>query len=161
GELNRYIRFGNSHTDVIAENLHELAANRSFTLKLATSTMAYNIFDLVRIRDWWSSLAERHETVSGAFNFASVVLAPAWLNPRVLSDSVRAKAAARLEAAMIKTEFVPVIDNLRQPYLGDELHNRFVRYTRTMESMRGNRIDRLVPELAAELDRRESHVSAV
>lgn len=47
--------------------------------------------------------------------------------------------------------YADVITMLEQPYLGDDLHNRFVEYTLAMDEYRGTRIAEVVPELEDEM----------
>jgi len=47
--------------------------------------------------------------------------------------------------------YADVVTMLEQPYLGDDLHNRFVEYTLAMDEYRGTRILEVAPELEDEM----------
>ena len=152
GELNKYIRFGNSHTDLISENIAKFSEMKNIKIGRATSTMVYNIINLIQLRDWWIEFAKRNDRISLSHSsFNNFVTHPQWLNPCVLSDKFRKSIVLALEKNQIHGEFKFVINLLKSEYLGDELHNRWVSYTRSMESIRKNSILDIVPELKEEM----------
>jgi hypothetical protein len=50
-------------------------------------------------------------------------------------------------------DFDFIITTLGNNYLGDDIHQQWVEYTELMESIRGNSILELVPQLTSELKR--------
>lgn len=150
GKLNEYIRYKDSSIETIIRSIEKIDAMPNVQLTLSVSTMVYNIFNLVEIRDFWLEMANKHKFVKDVF-FNIVVTNPIYLNPAVLSDPVRQQLVDYYTKNQIKNEFGSIIKSLSNPYLGDEIHNEWVTYTRKMEAMRGNRIEDIVPELANEL----------
>jgi sulfatase maturation enzyme AslB (radical SAM superfamily) len=153
GALNQFIRYGANDTEQLVENIAYFAAHGNVQINRVTSVMVYNVFALVELRDWWEGLAAKYAAVYSDCPFDLVVISPRWLNPCVLSDSTRRKAWAELERHQKKEEFQAAIKNLRSPYLGDEMHNRWVGYTQTMEKIRKNCMVEVCPQLEQELVR--------
>jgi MoaA/NifB/PqqE/SkfB family radical SAM enzyme len=155
GELNSYIRYGKSHTDLISENVLRFCELGNAVVEKTTSVMAYNVSRLIEIRNWWVRLAEKNEAIYALSPMDLIVLAPRSQSPNVLSDGFRARIVQELEQAQLHMEFAAVIRCLQRPYAGDQEHDRWVNYTLAMQKVRSNDLLALVPELEPELAIRE------
>ena len=147
GKLNEYIRYGTgSNSDDIKKNIDVFNSSiKNFQLSLSVSTMIYNIFNLVEIRDFWKELTKQYNAIDPFFNI--IVTDPKYLDPRLLPFEAREKLIEFYKKNQRKNEFEIVIKGLAGDYLGDKVHNNWVTYTNEMEKIRGNSIIELVPEL--------------
>lgn len=150
GPLNEYIRYGDSSIEKIISTIETVDKIPNVQMTLSVSTMVYNIFNLVEIRDLWIELSKKYKFVKDYY-FNIIVTTPIYLNPGVLSDSTRNELIEYYTKNQIKNEFSGIIKSLSNPYLGDKIHNDWVTYTRKVEALRGNRIEDIVPQLAKEL----------
>ncbi|MFN7455603.1 MAG: twitch domain-containing radical SAM protein [Pseudobdellovibrionaceae bacterium] len=151
GQLNEYIRYGPSDTDLIKKNIKKFNELANVTIDRITSILPYNLTQLIEIRNWWTDLSKQCDKVLPVAEFKLVVTSPPWLNPCVLSDGFRDKVVNHLKKNQINREFEPMLPALAESFQGAALHNRWVKYTRSMEQIRGNSIVKLVPELESEL----------
>jgi len=147
--LFEYVRYGEGNIEKIEKLVSRINELENSILAMSVSTMAYNIFDIVNIRDLWMKWRKSYKFVPPFFNI--IVTGPEYLNVCVLSDNVRKELISHLTKYQLADEFNVIINALSNDYLGDEMHNRWVDYTKKMESMRGNNILDLVPELKDEL----------
>ena len=147
--LFEYIRYGEGSIENIEKLVSKINELKNSVLAMSVSTMAYNIFDIVNIRDLWLKWKKSYKFVEPFFNI--IVTHPDYLNVCVLSDDVRKELISYLTKSQLSNEFTVVISALSNDYLGDTIHNRWVEYTKKMEAMRGNNILELVPELKNEL----------
>lgn len=150
GKLNEYIRYGDSSIENIIKTVEKINTISNVEITISVSTMVYNIFNLVEIRDFWLEITKKYKIEQYPY-FNIVVTEPVFLNPCVLSDSVRQELIKHYTHHQLREEFEPVLRALANPYLGDDIHNEWVNYTRKIEAMRGNRIEDIVPQLANEL----------
>lgn len=151
GKLNEYIRYGNNtNTEQLKKHIEIFSSSiKNLELTLSVSIMVYNIFNLVNIREYWQHELKNYNLMKPFFNI--VVVDPPYLNPCVLSFETRTKLIEYYTANQIRNEFDVVIQSLAGEYLGDDVHNNWVRYTAEMEKLRGNSILDIVPELKEEL----------
>lgn len=149
GELFDYIRYGESSIEKIENLVSKINQLDNSRLSMSVSTMVYNIFKLVEIRDLWDDWKKKYKFYDQYFNI--VVTEPNYLNVCVLSDAVRKELIDYLTKHQHYNEFNVVIKSLKNQYLGDDVHNKWVNFTKKMEAMRGNNILDLVPELKDEL----------
>jgi organic radical activating enzyme len=151
GELNEYIRYGHSHTDLIEKFIHRFSALDNIEIHRATSLMAFNAHDLIDIRDWWLGLAAKNQRVFADSPFTSVVMSPAWLNPIVLTENYRQLQAERLLKNQRKEEFELAIYNLKTGPTNQALRMRFKKFKNSMEKIRGNSLTQIAPFLDQEI----------
>lgn len=150
GKLNEYIRYKDSSIENILSNIEKIDALENSFICFSMTTMVYNIFSLVELRDMWLDMKKKYNVFDFPF-FNLVVSYPYHLHPSVLSDKTRHELIEYYTKNQIKDEFKTVIKTLEQPYAGDARHNEWVNYTKKMESLRSNSIIDLVPQLADEL----------
>lgn len=144
-----YIRYGESSIEKIEKLISVVNKLDNSMLGISVSTMVYNIFKLVEIRDLWIDWRSKYKFRNPFFNI--VVTHPNYLNICVLSDATRKHLIEHLTKNQIANEFEVVLTALANEYLGDEIHNKWVDYTKNIEALRGNNILDLVPELKDEL----------
>ena len=70
---------------------------------------------------------------------------------RTLTDPTRQKLVEFYSNLNADGDFEKVIQTLSSDYSGDEMHNQWIEYTELMETVRGNNILDIVPELKDEL----------
>jgi sulfatase maturation enzyme AslB (radical SAM superfamily) len=157
GKLNEYIRYGsntNSNTEQLKKNIEIFASFiKNIELTFSVSVMVYNIFNLLEIKKLWTLELSKYNNFIPAF-FSIIVIDPMYLNPCVLSNETRLKLVDFYKQHQVRDEFEIVINSLSGEYLGDKIHNDWVRYTNEMELLRSNSILELVPELTEELQYR-------
>lgn len=151
GDVQTYIRHGDSSNANIEEFIETFAKIEGIRIQHMTSVMAYNVFSLERLTDWWNGLRERYPTVMRQAVYNNTVIHPEYLSVRILKDDTRARLAARyreLDAEL----YDPVIRQLELPFAGDALRQRFVEVTLYMDRRLGMNILKTIPEFAAEFD---------
>jgi len=151
GKVQEYIRHGPSSIPRIETFIRAFSALPRIELDLCVSIMAYNVFSLDRITDWWNGQRETYgRKLKSPLRFHLEVIEPAILNVNVLQDATR-KALVRKYRALGDADYASVIHALRQPFAGVALHNDFVAYTRGMDDLRRESVLDAIPELAPEL----------
>jgi radical SAM protein with 4Fe4S-binding SPASM domain len=153
GELFNYIRYGDAKFNDIEPVIARVNTLNNVNIRLNCSTMNYNAFNLVEIRDWKINLSKKYDKIITYGGFQNMVQSPAYLSVNTLSDNVRNQLIDYYTANNDSGDFSIVITTLRNNYLGDEEHQKWVEYTELMESIRGNNILELVPQLTSELKR--------
>ena len=149
GKLNEYIRYGNgSNTENIKKNIEVFKSSvKGFRVQPSVSTMIYNIFNLLEIRDFWMELNSKYERDNNQIAFRILVNNPIYLNIQILPKDVRKELIEYYKKNQLLDEFEIVLKTLAGEYLGDKVHNEWVTYTKKMEKLRGNSIVELVPRL--------------
>lgn len=154
-KLNPYIRWSHRNfatLDKIEHTIELMSSYPEIDMSISTSVMIYNIFSLVDIRDWWSSLIEKypnnirfHKNI-----FENVVTTPS-VSVRNLSDVTRHELIKFYqENQSDMNEFISVINELSKDYFGDQLHNQWVDYTKGLDHLRGTSILDIEPRLTSE-----------
>jgi MoaA/NifB/PqqE/SkfB family radical SAM enzyme len=150
GELNKYIRFGaDTSIENIEQTLKQLNENGNCEFNFSVSIMVYNIFDIVNIRNLWRDWQTKYKSTDHIY-FRNMVWWPRFLNSNVLTDYTRNKLVDFYTDNNVNNEFNFIINYLRKDYLGNDLHNQWIDYTKKMEKNRRNSILDIVPELATE-----------
>jgi radical SAM protein with 4Fe4S-binding SPASM domain len=151
GELFNYIRYGDAKFNDIEPVIARVNTLNNVNIRLNCSTMNYNAFNLVEIRDWKIDLSKKYDKIITYGGFQNMVQSPAYLSVNTLSDDIRKQLIDYYTVNNDSGDFSIVITTLRNNYLGDEEHQKWVEYTELMESIRGNSILELVPQLTSEL----------
>jgi len=157
GELNQYIRYDvdghfSSHTDDIKYNISQFLKIPRCHVAPICSVQASNIFRLDEFRSWWHEeiVPLNPKLVSVEPLFTNIVIWPEHLSTRVLSDHTR-NYLINFYKSFNTSIYDQVIKFLNQPYLGDEIHNKFVKFIEDIDKTRKKSLKKLVPEMAAEL----------
>jgi MoaA/NifB/PqqE/SkfB family radical SAM enzyme len=148
--VQEYIRRGPSEIERIEAFIESFAELANTTFDMSCSVMAYNVFHLERIADWWLGHARRWPTKFGKHRFALHVVEPLILSVDVLQDETR-RALREKYAALDNADYASVLQALSQPWAGARIHDDFVAYTRGMDELNGTDVEALIPELAHEL----------
>jgi pyruvate-formate lyase-activating enzyme len=150
GPLQAYIRRGPSENERIEEFLHRWSALERVQFTINVSVMAYNVFSLDRVSEWWNGLASRYPGKFAPLVFGLHVVDPAYLSVSVLTDATR-RSLVRKYSRLPDADYSSVIQSLQQPYAGAELHDKFVTYTRDMDNAWQADVLAAVPDLKPEL----------
>lgn len=158
-EINRYIRygFGNpkiSSLDNIYKNLKKFSQlNNLKSLSPAPTVQVLNIFDLWNFWQWWMSeiFILRSESI-GTPVFEHFVFHPEYLSIRVLRDGTKNYLINYYRSLNMPEFFDKVINVLEQPYLGDELHDKFKNYILRIDKTRERTILDIEPRLKYDLN---------
>jgi radical SAM protein with 4Fe4S-binding SPASM domain len=150
GALQKYIRQGPSGTDRIEAFIAEFATLESITFSVNVSVMAFNVFHLDQITDWWHGIRSLYPDKTHPLVYGSVVSHPRKLSLSVLQDDTRLRLIEKYRAAS-GADYGSVIQCLQQPFGGPDRHDEFVRYTREHDKLWKSNILDVVPELAGEL----------
>jgi radical SAM protein with 4Fe4S-binding SPASM domain len=116
----------------------------------SVSVMAYNVFSLDRIAEWWNGFRATRPDLFPPLAFGLHVVDPPYLSVNVLQDSTREQLAAKYRR-LSNADYSCVLQSLAQPFSGVALHNEFVRFTRDMDKVWNSDVLQAVPELAAEM----------
>jgi radical SAM protein with 4Fe4S-binding SPASM domain len=155
GELFNYIRYGDAKFDNIEPVIAKVnALNNSVNIRMSCSFMNYNAFNLIEVRDWKINLSKKYDKIITQGGFNNSVQSPSYLSINTLSDPTRKQLIDFYTANNNSGEFNVVINTLRNNYLGDDIHRKWVEYTELMESIRGNNILELVPQLSIEMKKK-------
>jgi hypothetical protein len=156
GATQTYIRAGKSEVEnieaVIKIAIEVIGKSGRTYLQFSAlpSIMAYNVATLPDIATWWETkIAPLHKNVL-PMSFHHFVIDPPELSVRVLRDHTRSQIAARLEALDAKL-YTNVVNMLRQPYLGDELHDKFVAVTKQNDLVLNQSVHQALPHLGHEV----------
>jgi radical SAM protein with 4Fe4S-binding SPASM domain len=148
GDLFNYIRYGDATFEKVEPTIARLNELPSINIEVSTAVMNYNIYGLVDINDWVLDMSKKYSKVNPKCGFTNCVSHPAYLSVKTLSDETRnylidyyTKNTKR------KSEFSRVISTLSSGYSGDKTHNFWLDYTILMQTVRGNDILKIVPEL--------------
>jgi radical SAM protein with 4Fe4S-binding SPASM domain len=150
GELFNYIRYGDAKFDDIEPVIAKLNELPNIKIECQTAVMNYNIFNLLEIKEWVKNLSSKYSKVRAEGGYANCVQHPNYLSLQTLSDSTR-KSLAEYYTNIDFNEFRQVIATLNGSYIGNHIHNMWVDYTELMQTVRGNNILDIVPQLVNEL----------
>lgn len=150
GALQGYIRRGPSDNERIEAFMDAFSTLDRIWFTVSVSVMTYNIFRLDQISAWWNGLAKRYPGKLGQISYGLTVTHPNKLSVRALQDETR-QALIEKYSALHDADYTAVVQALRHPFGGVELHNDFVRYTEDMDKMWNADILDVVPELRAEM----------
>jgi MoaA/NifB/PqqE/SkfB family radical SAM enzyme len=93
GKVYEYIRGDDRFTfQQLEENIKKFRKLENTTIIFAVTIMAYNIFEINNIWDWYLDFKESGEEIS----FSNIVVNPAYLDYRILPQKLREKAASKL-----------------------------------------------------------------
>ena len=151
GELFNYIRYGDAKFSELEKNIALVNELPNARINISSASMNYNAFNLLDIKDWVNKLNVKYSKVCTSGCFSMVVQSPEYLSMTTLSDATRKKLIDFYSRYNKNNELDLVINKLSNSYAGNELHNKWVDYTRTMEELRGNNILDIVPQLESEL----------
>jgi MoaA/NifB/PqqE/SkfB family radical SAM enzyme len=127
--LYEYIRGGNNFTFAqLNQNLKHYNFDRVI---ISVTVMAYNIAHLGKIQSWYDNVKQDHWSIY----FNNVVAQPAYLNPRILPNSI-------LDAIDYK---LPNIDYTQDVLLGKHI-DKFVNFTRDLDGIRNTNVLDYCPE---------------
>lgn len=150
GDVQQYIRKGPSEIERIERFIESFAELPRLTFGMSCSVMAYNVFQLDRIADWWNAHASRWPEKFFVHRFSLHVVEPRLLSVEVLQDDTRSALHAKYER-LSNADYRSVLQALEQPWAGAKLHDEFVAYTRGMDELHGQDAAVVIPELAHEL----------
>jgi MoaA/NifB/PqqE/SkfB family radical SAM enzyme len=151
GDLFNYIRYGDVKFETIEPNLAKLNEMPNAGILISVASMNYNAFNLLEIRDWTILMSEKYNKVQRLAGFNNCVVSPDYLSLATLSDDARKYLVEFYTKNSIDNEFQYVINLLSNEFLGEQIHNQWVEYTELLETVRGNKIVNIVPQLAKEL----------
>jgi sulfatase maturation enzyme AslB (radical SAM superfamily) len=151
GELFNYIRYGEAKFDSIEPTIAKLNEVEGISMLVSVAAMNYSAFSLLEVRDWTVELSKKYKHLAKLPGFNNCVISPNYLSLATLSDPTRKYLIDFYTKNSIEDEFKYVINLLANDYLGDEIHTNWVEYTELMQTVRGNNILDIVPQLADEL----------
>jgi sulfatase maturation enzyme AslB (radical SAM superfamily) len=150
-ELFNYIRYGDAKFIDIESVIAKLNVLTNISVQFQVSIMNYNIFNLEEIREWGVKMSEKYSVVHNVTGFSNCVQYPKYLSLQTLSDDTRKELIAYYNNLRYSTHYETVIKALEAEYIGDDIHDDWVHYTNLMQTVRGNNILSIVPQLAKEL----------
>jgi MoaA/NifB/PqqE/SkfB family radical SAM enzyme len=151
GDLFNYIRYGDAKFETIEPNIAKLNGIPNVVILISVASMNYNAFNLLEIRDWTILMSEKYNKVQRLAGFNNCVVSPDYLSLATLSDDARKYLIEFYTKNSIDNEFQYVINLLSNEFLGEQIHTQWVEYTELLETVRGNKIVNIVPQLAKEL----------
>lgn len=151
-DLFEYIRYGDASFDQVEHVIEKLNKLPNVAMLVSVAPMNYNAFSLVDIRNWTVKMSNKYRLLKPLPGFNNCVIDPKYLSLRTLSDDTRKYLIDFYTKNTIDNEFQYVINLLSNEFIGQEIHNQWVEYTKLIESSRGNSIIKIVPELEKELN---------
>lgn len=151
GELFNYIRYGDAKFETIETTVAKLNEILNIGILVSVAAMNYNAFSLLEIRDWTIEMSKKYPQVRPMAGFSNCVILPNYLSLTTLSDAARKQLIDYYTQNSIGDEFKYVINLLSNENSGGEIHAQWVEYTELMETLRGNSIIKIVPQLIPEL----------
>ena len=161
GDLNTWIRFApntqyTSDIDNVTKTLIRFSKLKNLNhFSLSCAISVYNIFNLEELRQWWQNniltLYPQKEHIPKRPNFKHFVLRPENQSALVLQPETLSALIEYYTHLNYNDLYSPVIDYLKNGYLGNELHNQWVHRTKTLEKLRDKKIADIVPQLRNEL----------
>jgi len=146
--LFNYIRYGDATFEKVEPTIAKLNEIPLINIEISTAVMNYNIYRLIDIRDWVLEMSKKYSKINPICGFSNCVSHPTYLSLRTLSDESRNYLIDYYTKNSKTTyEFSKVISTLSSGYSGDEIHNFWLDYTILMQTVRGNDILKIVPEL--------------
>jgi len=152
-ELNQYIRFDpknpeKSHTDNIKRNILTYAQLDNAAVQLLPTVQVHNIFKLQQLDNWWIDeiYSMNTNTIKPYHNFNHLLFGPKELRINVLSDSTRQTLINHYQSLKNSEIYNVVCDALSKPAVDIHTHNKFVNYTKVLDSTRLTTFLNLVPE---------------
>lgn len=153
GELFNYVRYGDAKFESVEPVIAALNTVKNMSMIVSVAAMNYTAFNLLDIRTWSMKLSEKYDKLFPIPSYNNCVVSPDYLSMATLSDETRAKLIEFYTSNSINNEFVNVIQLLSNKFIGEEIHTQWVEYTKLLETVRGNNITSIVPELTKELRR--------
>ena len=151
GKVQEYIRRGPSEIPRIERFIEAFATLKKIEFTLSISIMAYNVFSLDRITQWWNGFRDVYPgKMRYPLFFLLEVISPPILSVNVLQDATRRELLAKYRG-LSDANYAAVIAALEQPFGGAQIHNDFVEYTRGMDRIWKSDVLDAVPELASEM----------
>ena len=150
GDVQTYIRHGDSQIENIERFVREFAAVGEISFRALPTVMVYNVFALDDIHRWWTGLTTRVAARFDPLRFYNFVVSPAHLSVMCLQDATRQRLAARYES-LDPELYQRVVQTLRLPFAGAATHDALVRTTLETDRMLGKSVFDAVPELAEEM----------
>jgi radical SAM protein with 4Fe4S-binding SPASM domain len=150
GAVQDYIRRGPSDIARIERFIAAFSSLPRIRFLLSISVMAYNIFSLDRITDWWEGFRRTDADRFERLEFHLLVVEPPYLSVSVLNDRTRRTLVQKYRARS-DADYSSVIFTLEQPFAGIDVHNKFVTYTHDMDRVWKTDVLHVVPELAPEM----------
>jgi MoaA/NifB/PqqE/SkfB family radical SAM enzyme len=148
--VQEYIRRGPSEIHRIEAFIEAFAELPNIYFAMSCSVMAYNVFSLDGIADWWNGHARRYPTKFGQHRFSLHVVEPVLLSVNVLQDSTRV-ALKEKYAKLDNADYGSVLQALGQSFAGERIHDDFVAYTRGMDELHQTDVCAVIPEIAHEM----------
>jgi len=152
GDLFNYIRYGDAKFETIEPNIAKLNEIPNVGILISVASMNYNAFNLLEIRDWTILMSAKYNKVHRLAGFNNCVVSPNYLSLATLSDDTRKHLIEFYTKNSIDNEFQYVINLLANDFLGEQIHTQWVEYTELLETVRGNNIIDIVPQLKKELE---------
>jgi|19_taG_2_1085344.scaffolds.fasta_scaffold00041_74 MoaA/NifB/PqqE/SkfB family radical SAM enzyme len=149
GDVQEYIRHGKgSDIATIESFIRRFSMIPQARFSLLTSIMAYNIFNLPAIVDWWSTLPFQ-KSLHHHGQFRLMVVNPAYLSVQCLADKTRAELVERYEP--FSDTYKSVVQSLKGDCLGEGPREKLRKFTSMLDEHRGTNLEAVVPELAEDL----------
>jgi organic radical activating enzyme len=118
---------------------------------LFPSIQVYNIFSLDKIVDWWDIMIQKHKNVTNYVELNHFVLGPQYLSIGALQPATIEKIIQYYKNKNDERYDKLIVSLKKIPYMGDEIHNKMVKYTLEMDKIKGQNVFESVPELADEM----------
>jgi len=150
-ELFNYIRYGDAKFIDIEPVIAKLNELTNISVNFQVAVMNYNIFNLEEIRQWVTSMSEKYNVVYRVTGLSNCVQYPKYLSLQTLSDDTRKQLIEYYSNLKYSSHYEVVIKALGYDYIGDDIHDDWVHYTKLMQTVRKNNILDIVPQLAKEL----------
>ena len=154
GDVGTYIRYSPqkfAKTSNIESFIQSFSDHKNIRWSLFPSIQVYNIFSLYKVVEWWDSMVIKFEIKYNYIELNHFIMGPNYLSVGALQPNTIKKIIQFYED-LFDSRYNNLISSLKKfPYLGDEAHNRMVKYTLEMDKIKKQNVLESIPELEDEM----------
>ena len=154
GDVGTYIRYSPQQfakVENIEKFLITFEDQRNVKFILFPSIQVYNIFSLDKIVEWWGTMVNKYENVYDFIDLNHFVIEPNYLSVSVLRPHIIEEIIQYYKNKGDQRYEKLITSLCKITYLGDQVHNKMVKYTLEMDKIKGQNVFESIPDLADEM----------
>lgn len=154
GDVGTYIRYSPqkfakiSNIETFIQNFEEYP---NVEFGLFPSIQVYNIFSLDKVVEWWGTMVNKYENVYDYVELNHFVTGPDYLSMAALQPHTMKKIIQYYKNKGDQRYEKLITSLCKVTYLGDQVHNKMVKYTLEMDKIKGQNVFESIPDLADEM----------
>ena len=154
GDVGTYIRYSPqkfAKVENIEKFLKTFEGQRNVKFMLYPSIQIYNIFSIDKLVEWWGTMVNKYENVYDYVELNHFVLGPDYLSVAALQPHTIKKIIQYYKNKGDQRYEKLITSLCKVTYLGDQVHNKMVKYTLEMDKIKGQNVFESIPDLADEM----------